>query len=44
MSSIGFTNEGTIDLERLRARLQKMSDEELLQFGKGRQVHVLAVR
>ena len=28
-----FTNDG-IDVEELRARLQKMSDAELLRFGK----------
>ena len=32
--SIGFSGDEHIDLESLRARLRKMSDSELLRFGR----------
>ena len=34
LSSVGFTGENEVDLEGLRTRLRKMSDQELLRFGK----------
>ena len=33
LSSVGFTSENEVDLEGLRARLRKMSDQELLRYG-----------
>lgn len=33
LSSVGFTSENEVDLEGLRVRLRKMSDQELLPFG-----------
>lgn len=34
LNSVGFTGENEIDLESLRTRLRKMSDQELLRFGR----------
>jgi hypothetical protein len=34
LSSVGFSsNDGEVDLESLRARLRKMTDQELRRFG-----------
>ena len=34
MEGMSYRGESPIDLEQLRARLAKMKDEQLLQFGK----------
>ena len=34
MESMSYRGEAPIDVEQLRARLRKMTDEELLRFGK----------